>query len=170
MYTSSGWRGFLWGVKNFMDKELIKQAIEALELIDIYVYSSSVNRHHDIFSDSYPEKMEQQDKLGVKGYCIESDSSENKIIRAKVKLGSRFIERKTNEIDDDEINVLAEIEANFIAEYSVHGEISEESLSEFMKFNVVHNVWPFWREFAFRNASEAKLPRPIIPLMRNGKK
>ncbi|HIF9162567.1 TPA: hypothetical protein ACX6PK_003439 [Photobacterium damselae] len=153
-----------------MNKELIKQAIEALELIDIYVYSSSVNRHHDIYFDSYPEEMEQQDKLGVEGYRIESDDTEYKMIRAKIKLGSRFIERKTSEIEDDVIDVLAEIEANFIAEYSVHGEVSEESLREFMKYNAVHNVWPFWREFAFRNASEAKLPRPIIPLMSKGKR
>ena len=157
-------------VKKEMDRELIQEAMDALELVDIYVNSSRIIRHqYDIFHDAFPEKMEQQDKITVEGYCLESNSSESEpeIIRAKIKLGSRFIERDN---EDNTIIELAEIEAEFVAEYIVNGDVSESALKEFIRFNAVHNVWPFWREFAFKSASEARLPRPIIPLMKNGKK
>lgn len=62
---------------------------------------------------------------------------------------------------------LAQIEACFIAKYHQSKNVSEEAVSEFVQFNVVHNVWPFWREHAFRTAVQAKLPTPIIPLFKS---
>ncbi len=145
-----------------MDKDLISQAIKSLELIDIHLYSTSITRFEEISADIYPDEMGQQNKISVKAEFLEKadDSDDTRLIHAKVEFGLRFIE----ENEDGEIKTLAEIEACFIAKYHQLAEVSEEAISEFMQFNVVHNVWPFWREHAFRSAAQAKLPTPMISL------
>lgn len=45
-------------------------------------------------------------------------------------------------------------------------ELNENALKEFIQFNSLHNIWPFWREHALRVASLANLPKPQIQLMR----
>ena len=141
-----------------MDKKLIDEAINSLNLIDIHLYSTSITRFEDISLDHYPENMAQQDKISLRADFLEKkDNPDNsRLIHAKVEFGLRFIEENKN--------ILAEIEACFIAKYSQKLDISEDALNEFMQFNVLHNVWPFWREYAFRSAAQAKLPTPIIPL------
>ena len=145
-----------------MDKELISQAIKSLELIDIHLYSTSITRFEEITFDSYPDEMGQQNKISIKAEFLEKadDSDDMRLIHAKVEFGLRFIE----ENEKDEVKTLAEIQACFIAKYHQLAEVSEEAISEFMHFNVVHNVWPFWREHAFRSAAQAKLPTPMISL------
>ncbi len=147
-----------------MDKELIGQAIKSLELIDIHLYSTSITRFEEISSDSYPDEMGQQNKISIKAELLEKadESDDSRLIHAKVEFGLRFIEEE----EEGEIKNLAEIEACFIAKYHQLSEVTEEAISEFMQFNVVHNVWPFWREHAFRSAAQAKLPTPMISLFK----
>lgn len=147
-----------------MDKELISQAINSLELIDIHLYSTSITRFEEISADSYPDEMAQQNKISIKAEFFEKadQSDDPKLIHAKVEFGLRFIEEEKG----SEIKTLAEIEACFIAKYHQLADISEEAISEFMQFNVVHNVWPFWREHAFRSAAQAKLPTPMLSLFK----
>lgn len=147
-----------------MDKELIREAIKSLELIDIHLYSTSIIRFEEINSDNYPEEMEQQNKISIKAEFLEKadESDTSKLIHAKVEFGLRFITKD----DENKIKNLVEIEACFIAKYHQLQEVSEEAISQFIQFNVVHNVWPFWREHAFRSAAQAKLPTPIIPLFK----
>lgn len=145
-----------------MNRELISQAIKALDLLDIYLYSGSVERFEDITDESYPEDMFQQTKLNISADFYEPVGSEKdckQIINAKVTLGVRFGISK-----DDDIELLSEVEACFVAKYAQNCDLSEDAISEFMKHNVIHNVWPFWREHAFRVSSEARLPRPMISL------
>jgi ferritin-like protein len=145
-----------------MDRKLISEAIDALDLMDIHLYSTSIKRFEDIDSDNYPDDMSQHNKISVSADFLEpEDENDNsRLIHAKVEFGLKFLVEDT----DSEITNLAEIDACFIAKYHQSKEISEEAISEFMKFNVVHNVWPFWREHAFRSAAQAKLPTPMVSL------
>jgi hypothetical protein len=145
-----------------MDKKLIGEAIQALELIDIYLYTTSVKRFKEISSSNYPDEMAQQNKIAIGAEFLEAESERNteRLINAKVEFCARYIVEE----NDNEVTAYAEIEACFIAKYSQLKDISEEAISEFMKFNVVHNIWPFWREHAFRLSAQAKLPTPIISL------
>lgn len=148
-----------------MDKELIEAAIDALELVDIHLYSTSVKRYESISDERYPEDMLQQNKFSVDVEFLESEEKENigtRIINAKVSFGLRLMVEKEN----DEMTSLSEIESCFLAKYFQNKELSEEAVSEFMKYNVIHNVWPFWREHAFRISAEAHLPKPIISLFK----
>lgn len=145
-----------------MDKSLIAEAVKSLEVKDIYVNSCSVERHVDITDSDFPEEMFQQASLGISAEFwepTEENPQKEKIIKVKVDLGLRFVAG-----EDDELIVLAEIKACFVAEYIQTGEASQEALDEFIQFNTVHNVWPFWREHAFRVSAETRLPRPQIGL------
>ncbi|WP_417760267.1 hypothetical protein [Shewanella sp.] len=146
-----------------MDKILISEAIDALELLDVYLYSTSISRFQDITSDSFPKEMKQQNKLSISAEFLEAenDKDEQRVINAKVVLGYRYI------VEEEEgEKVLSELEACFIAKYHQSKQICEEAIEEFMKYNVIHNVWPFWREHAFRLSTEANLPKPIISLFK----
>jgi hypothetical protein len=148
-----------------MDKALIGAAIAALELVDIHLYSTSVKRYESISNEQHPDDMLQQNKVSVDVEFLESEEEENigtRIINAKVSFGLRF----AVENEDDEMTVFSEIESCFLAKYFQNKELSEEAVSEFMKYNVIHNVWPFWREHAFRISAEARLPKPMIPLFK----
>lgn len=147
-----------------MENELISEAINSLDLIDIHLYSASISRFEEISSDNYPEEMGQQNKISIKAEFLEKEdnSNDSRLIHVKVEFGLRFIE----ENEESEINTLAEIEACFIVKYLQTQEISEKAINEFMRFNVVHNTWPFWREHALRSAAQAKLPTPMIPLFK----
>ncbi len=144
-----------------MDKALISKAADALELVDIHLYSSSISRFEEIFADDYPEDMKQQNKLSVSAEVLASEGGKT-IINVKAAFGLRFVLLA----DDQEEQVLAEIESTFIAKYLQANEVEEQALEEFIKFNAIHNVWPFWREHAFRMSAEANLPKPLIPFFR----
>jgi hypothetical protein len=63
--------------------------------------------------------------------------------------------------------VYFEIEADFLIEYDVRGEPSNEAIklfAEFADLNSVHNVWPFWRQHVFDIVSRARLPHLNVPL------
>jgi len=153
-----------------MDKQLINEAIAVLDLMDIHLYTTSVKRFEDINSENYPDDMSQQNKISVNADFLEPEdkNDSSRLIHAKVEFGLKFFVEST----EAEITTLAEIDACFIAKYHQSKEVSEDAINEFMIFNVVHNVWPFWREHAFRVAAQAKLPTPMIslykPMSKNG--
>ncbi len=149
-----------------MDKQLLQEAMSAIDLQDIYLYSSQVTRSQDISENDYPDKMFQQNKLQIDGERLElKDENEIKgpeLIKAKVHFGARYVTENTEHLEE-----LSEIQATFIALYVINADVSESAVSEFIKYNVIHNVWPFWREFALRTSIEARLPKLVIPLNKN---
>lgn len=151
-----------------MDKFLLNEAIQATELIDIFLYSSSINRYEEIFQDMHPEDMQQQSKLSVSAEFLEPEESDldyKRFIFAKLTFGIRLVQPE----EDGKNKRLSQVEACFLAKYAVKNSVSDEALEEFVKYNIVHNVWPFWREHALRMSAEACLPRPRIPFFHNGK-
>lgn len=148
-----------------MDKKLITKALDVLELLDIYLYSSSVDRFEEITTHSYPEDMMQQNMVSVSSEYLdvsEEDGAE-RVLRARVELGCRFV---TDEDGDEMEEVYSELKACFVAVYSQSESVDDKAIDEFLKYNSVHNVWPFWREHAFRVSAEANLPKPVIKLFR----
>lgn len=153
-----------------MDKKLVHEGSTYFELLTIYPYSSSIQRFDEISSNCPPEDLVQQDKHSIKARILEPEGEEvvvgDRILRGLVSFGTRFVV-PSPEGEKEKFNILAHIEAVFAAEYSIiKEEISDAAFEEFLKFNVVHNVWPFWREFAFRSADSMQLPKPTISLMR----
>lgn len=144
-----------------MDKELIAQASEKLNLLDIVLYESSFKR----FADSHDQvQLGQQNKLAVRAEIGEAINSENNAVnffRVFVDLGIRVNDLSN---PDAEPQLLYQIEATFRIDYELKNNVAEKALTEFAHSNAVHNIWPFWRQFVFSTTNQAHLSCPEIPL------
>lgn len=142
-----------------MNQELIQEAIKCVELIDVRFNAGSLVRDDDFDDKSNAEDISQQTRFSVSAQVMESSEPSVKadLARVKVEFGARYISEESEA-------VMAEVIAEFIAVYEVEKGLREEALQEFFKFNVVHNVWPFWREHLLRLTSSAGLPRFVAPL------
>lgn len=144
-----------------MDRELIQQASEHLELLDIVLFESNFKR----FTESQNQrKLGQQNKLSVRaetGEAIDNENSPINIFRVFVELGLRINDLSNQEAKPE---LLYQVEATFRVDYELKSDLSEKALKEFAHINAVHNVWSFWRQFVFSTANQAHLPCPEIPL------
>lgn len=144
-----------------MDKSLIAEASKHLRLGSINLYEGNLKRF-----EALPETGElgQQTKLGVKAEKIELSISEQSvsILRVLVDLGIRVVNLAV--LAETEPKPLYQIEAVFQVDYELTGSIEQDALDEFARFNAVHNVWPFWRQYVFSIANQAGLPCPEVPL------
>ena len=148
-----------------MDKTLIANTDACIKLLDIYQYSASVKRYVDLQSNDLLEDVYQQSKRSFKVELLEIEAKDNEpeLMKVLVSLGNRFVVK--TEDDASNMEPLAHFEAEFVALYEVKEELENHAIEQFIQFNVLHNVWPFWREFVFRSADSMHLPKPDIPLM-----
>lgn len=154
-----------------MKAELIQSAISKSQLLDIYLNEGKVTRDKDFNLDVNLKNIKQQHRRSAEVEVLELDKNKAVtettapyLLRCTISFGARFIKENTQL--ENQQQVLGEIEASFCAVYQCNVQLTDDELKEFVSFNVVHNVWSFWREHAFRVTAETKLPRPTIPLMR----
>jgi hypothetical protein len=144
-----------------MDKSLIAEASKHLRLGSINLYEGNLKRF-----EALPETGElgQQTKLGVKAEKIDLSISEQSvsILRVLVDLGIRVVNLAVPA--DTEPKPIYQIEAVFQVDYELTDSIGKEAMNEFARFNTVHNIWPFWRQYVFSIANQAGLPCPEVPL------
>lgn len=144
--------------------------VASLKIQDIALWESSFKRYLEYQPglhqgnitvltrrDSRAELLEVEDVAGGK-----SD-----VLRALITLGTRGVVlppgyEPGTELDEDE-SVLFEVEATFAVSYEVVVEPNEEQLSEFVRFNCAHNVWPFWRQHVYDTLKRASLPLVAVP-------
>lgn len=70
--------------------------------------------------------------------------------------------------DEDEalgFEELGRIEANYVAEYEILGDLSKECLDAFALKNASYHVWPYWREFIASSCSRMNVPKQVLPTM-----
>ena len=147
-------------------RDLIRQATEALALKEIILYQSRFVRPVAV-----PEQAEvaaaQQGKTSVRVERLdplEVNDDTPPLMRCYVHLGTRLV--ATNDGDEEkEADVYIEIEGEFRVTYEVSNDtISEGALKAFAEFNVIHNVWPFWRQHVFDLVQRGDLPKLEVPL------
>ena len=144
-----------------MDKLLIAEASKHLRLRSINLWESNLKRFEPL-----PETGElgQQIKLSVKSDTIGISSIEQptSTLRVLVDLGIRIVNLSVQAETDP--TPLFQIEASFQVDYELTSSVEQAALDEFTRFNAVHNVWPFWRQYVFSAANQAGLPCPEVPL------
>lgn len=147
-------------------RDLIRQATEALTLKEIILYQS-----HFVRPVTIPEKTDidavQQGKSSVQVERLdplEENEDTPPLLRCYVHLGTRLIAKNEHD-EDEELDIYIEIEGVFRVTFEVsNGNISEDALKAFAEFNVIHNVWPFWRQHVFDLVQRGGLPQLEIPL------
>lgn len=152
-----------------MDKSLIDEILNVANLVDIYLFTSKINRDENIDINNIPDNMVQENYVSVSAELAVSDSSANSqadvagFLKATVEFCAKFLTENT--LDNSQLEH-AEIAASFRIVYSLSSIPSDVAINEFLKHQVIHNAWSFWREHAFRMASEANLPKPMIPFFK----
>lgn len=70
------------------------------------------------------------------------------------------------ESDDDSIEPLLEVKAEFVAQYESTCELSPEEISQFGKVHVYYHVWPYWREILQSSCARLGVSPIVIPPFR----
>ena len=155
--------------------EQLNEAISALKLVDITLLNSDFDRPSPQLGSigGYTQQEFREVVYRVFEGDLNGGLVEGKRLFVIVKLGVRLVrepeedpasEPESEGVDEPDLEVLVRIQANFIVQYEMLAEPSEESLQAFAKFNAVHNVWPFWRQHVFDIVQRGSLPKVDIPL------
>ncbi|RZO86875.1 MAG: hypothetical protein EVA65_00940 [Oceanococcus sp.] len=144
-----------------LPEELIREATRCLTIRDIILHEARFERGDLVLETG---NAFQQHKLQTKFGVSRQDGAEDgnpDLLQVMVMLGTQVVPTQ----DADQRDFLFRIEADFVAEYSIDGCPSDESVQAFAKYNAVHNVWPFWRQHLFDVVNRARLPQLAVPLM-----
>lgn len=147
-------------------RELIKQATEALRLKEIILFQSHLDRPTP-FPDQPDQSAEQQARVSVRLERLDPEQAEDDsppLMQCLVHLGTRLVAPGNGETESDP-PVYVEIQAEFRVTYEISvQDLSEDAMKVFAQFNVIHNVWPFWRQHVFDVVQRGGLPKLEVPL------
>lgn len=144
-------------------------ATEHLELLDVYLWENSFKRFLDYQPGLHENHIVVLTRQGIKAEILEAESKQGQksdCLRALISLGTRGVFAPDDSPRTDEESVLFEIEATFAAIYIIVKQPADDDIQDFVKFNCVHNVWPFWRQHVFDTLKRASLPQIVVPLFR----
>lgn len=146
-----------------MSNSKLQKAIENLKIADLYV-RDLVSKCHDDFDPKYADMNDvaiQTKHMVTKSDVVQNDDGDT-LFRVFVEVGVKWV----NEGEQEQIDVdyLAWIEAAFVAEYDIIGQLDDECLGEFALKNVSYHVWPYWRELLTSQCDRMRLPRLLLPM------
>lgn len=142
-----------------------------LQMEDIALWETSLKRYLEYQPGLHAEHVTIQARRGVRAEFLEAEdqaNNEENYLRALVTLAIRGVFTPpdfdpSHEISDEE-SVLFELEATFAVVYLMIKQPPKERLDHFIRFNCVHNAWPFWRQHVYDTLKRASLPVPNVPL------
>jgi len=154
-----------------MISEALQQPIDGLEISDVYLRWS----RSECAQDFYPKEadysaLEAQHMHSVRRVDTFAVQDDGYLLRIFVLTGLRWARSRNDsstaeqtDDDDDNADVRAFVEAEFIAEYRFRDELDTECLNEFAFKNASHHVWPYWREYLSSQVERLRLPRVTLP-------
>ena len=147
------------------ESELLAEVTPKLNLIDIRLQTCSLTRPEDYTTEGIPE-LGQQSKRAVE-YVVDKitvNDEEKLLLKILVQFATRLVEKERSQVEEKDLVVIAEIQADYLVIYEICGEATEDQLSVFARFNAVHNSWPFLRQHVFDQVGRSKLPEISLPL------
>jgi hypothetical protein len=150
-----------------MTPEKFAQLTKRLAIHGINLMSHEVNISDD-YVPSNANKIEgiQQSFSGISGVS----KGESEIIY-RFNAGVRVMESDAPEEALEgagEGYCILEIKADFNAVYGFSGELTEDEVEYFSKYNAMYNVWPYWREFVQNTCYRMNVPALKIPFLYRG--
>jgi hypothetical protein len=156
-----------------------ERALAAFELDDVFIaelrcrVAHDFNQNQPFASIRYLHRFEPRNEGIVQRRKTADGSVEQFIFRYLVQAGVRLIKpgvpADRKEFTDED--VLAEIEGLVAVDYSSSRDIQGdlEAISAFGP-NVLFHAWPYWRAAVTAIASDMRLPRIVLPMLRQAKK
>lgn len=144
----------------------LQHAINSLHIDDIYlekVLAEVLDRGPELKNSNIEYKfgvgsfevIEREDRKLV---CFHFDAGLRWTAKANDESNKQKKERKAT-------RVLAHVEGELIAWYSMKEPLSEEVLREFAFKNCGIHVWPYWREFVTSTCDRLRIPRVTLPIV-----
>ena len=149
-----------------MDPQAVRRAQAKLDLRDIALHTSSLERSPDVEPLLYPTRVQQESEIKVsvdKVSFADDEDGTVRILRAYVQLLLHALAKADN---GKKTQKLFSIRGEYRVDYLEKKELTQIELDAFTQFNAVHNVWPFWRQHVYETVSKANLPRITIPFFR----
>lgn len=146
----------------------LQQAIDSLVINDVYLKSAQAECEDDFdpkSADSLEVLSVQQMHIVRKSEVIQVDG-DGQLVRIYIRLGARWV---SHQEEDEEPDIKALIEGEFIAEYLVTDSIEQEAIDEYALKNASYHVWPYWREFLSSQCERLRLPRVVLPTVQFSK-
>ena len=146
---------------NKNSKEL-QRAIENLVIQDVYQKTTRAFCNEDFDPKSYSEMEQlhvQQMHVVLKSETVQIED-DSELLRVSIRLGARWVIPAESE---DEPDIKATIECDFIAEYQIKTGLEQECIDEFSLKNASYHVWPYWREYLSSQTERMRLPRVVLP-------
>lgn len=144
----------------------LQQAIDALAIQDVYVKSCQAQ-----CADGFDPKSTELEALLVQQLHVVHRSElvdidgDGQLARIYIRLGARWVSPE----DENDPDIKAFVEADFIAEYQLTAELEQEALDAFALKNASYHVWPYWRELLSSQCERLRLPRVVLPAVQFNK-
>src|SRR5690606_21656752 len=143
-----------------MSKPPLQRAIDCLQIVDIWQHGVSASISEDLESqDNFPVHHDALYKHVVLRSLWGSadDGSGPFVFRVYIAVGVRFVDKPADSISEasadsqtqiySDDNVLAQIEATYVAQYHSATHPGQDALEAFALRNASYHIWPYWREF-----------------------
>ena len=144
-------------------QSLLASAIASLELQDIVLYQNRLKRGNPFPDDPDSVSLQTRKEAYFIGEGLSDPSFVNgdqPMLVAGASLGVRVVRNSQNDGESESAEVFVEIEADFILDYAITDKtVSREALEKFVEVNVLHNIWPFWRQHVYDVRQRALLPQ-----------
>lgn len=156
-----------------MDKTLLHTAQQGLCIRDVALRASMValDDNFDPKYQSIPRDIQlMQRTIRSETVEVEDDGNPRHLFRVFVRLGIRWVHdlgeaaTNTGQESPDNVDVLAVVEATFVAEYEVIKELQQPALDEFAMHNAPWHIWPYWREYVANQCARLNIPKATMPM------
>lgn len=141
----------------------LQQAIDNLQIEDVYVRNMVARCEGDFdpkYNADFAALVVQTQHFVKQSQVVELDGKKH-LLRVHVDVGMRWFDEKA---PDEASGVKAFIEAEFVAEYTMKGQLDKSSIDEFSLKNVSFHVWPYWRELLTSQCARMNLPKIVLPI------
>ncbi|MGZ8190056.1 MAG: hypothetical protein ACXWTS_02375 [Methylococcaceae bacterium] len=161
-----------------MKRGALQKAIDNLSIQMVYLHSTEAKIYngfdplipnqeligqYNIATQSCSVK-ELQEETGIKHKFLVYQT-EARMRYLKGPISDDLKESLENEEQLDKL-IASEIVAIFVSEYAIKcdEELPQDSILEFGRINVPHQVWPYWREYCHSTCARMSLPVSILPM------
>jgi len=147
-----------------MNKELLSKAGAVLTPIGVSLRTSNISIHPEF----QPKHTESELGIRYKAHHLPQfkmmvDAKNDAFVVFQYEAGVRLIDTSVDEDSEDYLKV--EVSAIFSSEYKLTDADSfdEAAMVEFLRHNVRHHVWPYWREYLQSTCMRMGLPPVPVP-------
>lgn len=147
-----------------MAEDKLQRAIKHLSIADVYLIASKAG-HSEDFNPKAAHALEglkvQTMHVARRSETLETETPGQFILRIVLGFGVRWI--KASESEEAEPVVRALVEADYVAEYLMDGQLDQDAIDAFALKNASYHVWPYWREYLMSQCERLRMPRLILP-------